>query len=157
MKQKKAKAFARKGKTIRQVGALPYRRTSGGGIELMLVTSRGTQRFVFPKGWTMKDRSRREAAATEAEEEAGVRGVPADEPIGEYRYWKRMKSAFVPVTVSVFPVEVTEVLSKWREGADRQRRWVSWIEARLLVDEPHLISLIDSFAGSDGAAPNPSD
>ena len=156
MKQKKAKALARKGKAIRQVGALPYRRAAGGEIELMLITSRGTQRFVFPKGWSMKDRSPGEAAAAEAEQEAGVRGVATDEPIGEYRYWKRMKSAFVPVTVSVFPIEVTEVLSTWRESAARQRRWLSWIEARTLVDEPQLISLIDSFFGKQDMAPDKS-
>jgi len=155
MKQKKAAARARKGKVIKQVGALPFRRTAGGEIELMLITSRGTQRFVFPKGWSMKDRSASAAAATEAEEEAGVRGIAADAPIGEYRYWKRMKSAFVPVTVSVFPIEVTQVLSTWRESADRQRRWVSWDEARLLVDEPHLVSLIDSFFGNNETASDP--
>jgi hypothetical protein len=36
-----------------QIGVLPYRITSDGEVEVMLLTSRGTGRWVIPKGWPM--------------------------------------------------------------------------------------------------------
>lgn len=149
MKQKKARDLARKGKAIKQVGALPFRRGASGQFEFMLVTSRGTQRFVIPKGWRMRGRPNWQAASLEAKQEAGVLGEAAKKPIGAYTYWKRMKTVFVPITVSVFPIEVSEELADWRESEERRRSWVTWRQARALVDEPDLISLIDRFAGED--------
>jgi len=32
-----------------QVGALPYRRVASGKVEFLLLTSRGTRRFVIPR------------------------------------------------------------------------------------------------------------
>jgi 8-oxo-dGTP pyrophosphatase MutT (NUDIX family) len=149
MKPRKAKALTKKGKTVRQVAALPYRRQSSGEIEFLLITSRGTQRFVFPKGWEMKGIPKHRAAAIEAEQEAGIRGEVARKPIGTYRYWKRLKSAFVPVTAEVFPIKVSEELTNWREDSERIRQWVTRQDARALIDEPELISMIDQFNPAD--------
>ncbi len=145
MKQKKAKSFARKGRSIRQVGALPYRLGSDGALELLLITSGRLHRFFLPKGWRMKKRSDSEAAAIEARQEAGVVGIVADEPLGEYHYWKRFRSIFVPVAVKVFALRVTDELPTWRESGKRRRSWASWSQARTLIDEPELVSLIDRF------------
>jgi 8-oxo-dGTP pyrophosphatase MutT (NUDIX family) len=153
MKPRKAKALARKGKQVRQVGALPYRKRPSGEVEFLLITSRETRRFVFPKGWEMKGLPNHRAAALEAEQEAGIRGGAERKPFGTYRYWKRLKSAFVPVTVEVFPVLVAEELDTWREDSERLREWVNWKQARALIDEPELISLLDEFVrwrGGDG-------
>lgn len=95
MKQKKAAALIKRGKTLKQVGVLPYRRLPSGEAEFLLITSRGTQRFVIPKGWRMKGKPDWKAAAIEAEQEAGVLGETDRNPIGQYRYWKRLRSAFV--------------------------------------------------------------
>ncbi len=146
MKQKKAKENAEKGQAIRQVAALPYRRASDGSLEVMLVTSRGTQRFIIPKGWPMDGLEDWQAAEVEAREEAGVVGEADREPIGFYGYWKRMKSAFVPIRVDVYPLEVVGELPVWIEASERNRGWVAWQQARALIDEPELISLIDAFA-----------
>lgn len=53
MKQKKAKALIKKGKDIWQIAALPYRIAESGELKVLLITSRGTKRFVIPKGWQM--------------------------------------------------------------------------------------------------------
>ena len=37
-----------------QLAALPWRRTSGGDVEVLLITSRETRRWIIPKGWPMK-------------------------------------------------------------------------------------------------------
>ncbi|TIM18205.1 MAG: NUDIX domain-containing protein, partial [Mesorhizobium sp.] len=57
-----------------QVAALPWRDTKH-GIEIMLITSRDTGRWVLPKGWPEAKELLCEAAAREAGEEAGLRGT----------------------------------------------------------------------------------
>ena len=62
----------------RQYAALPYRLENG--LEVMLISSRETHRWILPKGWPMKGRKPHAAAAQEALEEAGVVGKVAKEP-----------------------------------------------------------------------------
>ena len=142
MRKKKAKTRARKGKPIRQVAALPYRRGAGGAVEFMIVTSRNTGRFILPKGWPIKGMSDAEAAAEEAEQEAGVTGRVGKQPIGRYRYWKRLSDSFVPITVAVFALEVEADVQGFREQGQRERGWLAPEEAELLIDDPELKSLI---------------
>jgi hypothetical protein len=54
------------------------------------MTSRGTGRFIIPKGWPMKNHSDPFAAAREARQEAGLIGEIRRKPIGHYIYWKRL-------------------------------------------------------------------
>ena len=75
----------------RQVAALPWR-GEGEALRILLVSSRETRRWVIPKGWPMKDKADFAAAAQEAYEEAGLDGVIAEQPVGEYEYLKRLKS-----------------------------------------------------------------
>ena len=71
----------------RQVAALPWRRGDT-GIEILLVTSRETRRWVTPKGGRMAGKTDAEAAAQEALEEAGVEGVVPGVQLGTFRYLK---------------------------------------------------------------------
>jgi 8-oxo-dGTP pyrophosphatase MutT (NUDIX family) len=144
MKAKKAKTKARKGQRLKQVGALPFRREADGELRFLLLTSRGTKRFIIPKGWQMKKLSDANAAAEEARQEAGVVGVVADKPIGSYFYWKRLKRVFVPITVDVYPLEVQEELRNWKERGQRARNWLSVGQAISLVDEPQLVQVLET-------------
>jgi 8-oxo-dGTP pyrophosphatase MutT (NUDIX family) len=144
MKEKRARALVKKGKVIRQVAVLPYRERNG-GLEILLLTSRQTRRFVIPKGWPMKGKSDWEAAAIEAKQEAGLIGEVDHQPHGSYAYWKRLKTVFVPITVTVYGLRVTEELQQFREQDERERAWLSPRQAKMLVDEPHLITLIEAF------------
>src|SRR5688572_15344296 len=96
---------------IRQIAALPYRFDGGasdGGVRILLVTSRGTGRWVIPKGNSASSTGPHAAAAQEAEEEAGVSGPVCPTPLGSYRYRKRLRSgASLMVDVDVFPLAVT--------------------------------------------------
>lgn len=113
----------------------------------MLVTSRGTGRWVIPKGNVGPASSLHAAAAAEAEEEAGVCGALCPVPIGTYRYRKRRGSgASLMVDVDVFPLAVTQELDDWPERAERERRWFLLADAAEVVDEPDLRELIHSFA-----------
>ena len=58
-----------------QFAVLPWRRVER--IEIMLVSSRETGRWVLPKGWPMKGIKPHNSAAREALEEAGILGKVA--------------------------------------------------------------------------------
>eukprot|EP01041_Mallomonas_annulata_P039872 gene39872-biopygen31591 len=58
-----------------QYAALPWRRRADGGVDVLLITSRDTRRWVIPKGWPIKMLKPGPSAAQEAFEEAGVLGV----------------------------------------------------------------------------------
>ena len=73
-----------------QYAALPWRMTDG-TLEVLLLTSRGTGRWVIPKGWPHDSFSSAHSAAQEAYEEAGIRGAITREPIGSYRYDKNAR------------------------------------------------------------------
>ncbi|TPK89950.1 NUDIX hydrolase [Mesorhizobium sp. B2-4-12] len=143
--KKKAVRKAKKGERIRQVAAVPFRRNAHGDIEVMLVTSRTTRRFIVPKGWPMKGKSGRKAATIEAQEEAGVLGKTLREPAGSYSYWKRLASHFVRVDVIVYLLEVTEELAHWQEAKRRQRAWLAPADAAMLIDEPDLSTLVKTL------------
>lgn len=139
------KAQARGPAQRRQIAALPYRKTSAGEVEILLITSRETGRFVVPKGWPMKGLSDPDAAAREAYEEAGVVGKIRRKPIGAYSYWKRLASSSELLNVDVYPLEVREQRSEWPEKGARQVGWLKQKDAAPLVDEPSLKNLIERF------------
>ncbi|MGX7874915.1 NUDIX hydrolase [Mesorhizobium sp. ORM6] len=143
--KKKAARKAKKGERIRQVAAIPFRRDARGDIEVMLVTSRTTRRFIVPKGWPMKGKSGRRAATIEAQEEAGVLGKTLKQPAGTYSYWKRLANRFVRVDVIVYLLEVTEELDDWQEAKRRQRAWLAPADAAMLIDEPDLSTLVKTL------------
>lgn len=129
----------------RQVAALCWRRGAG-GVEILLVTSRDTGRWVTPKGGRMAGKSDAEAAAVEAFEEAGVEGQVQTTPLGGFRYMKRLKRRGSRLThVSVFALKVERELDDWPEAAQRTRRWFSTTEAATLVEEVDLAALIGGF------------
>jgi len=130
----------------RQVAALPWRRGPD-GIEILLVTSRETGRWVAPKGGRMAGKTDAEAAAQEALEEAGVTGRISGEPFGTFRYLKILKRRAPRwCVVSVYPLEVEAELDDWKEKSERTREWMPAAEAERRVEEPELKALIAAFA-----------
>jgi hypothetical protein len=74
-KLKKGRGKKRSSRPI-QYGALPYREIKS-GVQILLVTSRNTRRWIIPKGWPQSGTPPHRAAAREAFEEAGVVGKSA--------------------------------------------------------------------------------
>jgi 8-oxo-dGTP pyrophosphatase MutT (NUDIX family) len=139
------KRAAKAGGPALQFGALPFRR--GEGLEILLVTSRETRRWVIPKGWPMKGKKPPAAAAREALEEAGVTGRIGKSALGAYPYLKRLKNgAPAPCQVRVFPLQVLREHETWPEMTQRERRWFSPEAAAAAVDEPELAEMILEFA-----------
>ena len=137
---------AKKGKPIRQVAAIPFRLDGSGEVEVLLITSSTTNRFIVPKGWPMRGKSGKKVAVIEAKEEAGVVGKALKQPLGVYSYWKRLSNRFVNVTVTVYLLPVAEILPDWKESERRRRALLSPADAATLIDEPQLASLVGSMA-----------
>lgn len=131
-----------------QVAALCFQPETG---KVLLVTSRGTGRWIIPKGWPMEGRSLGEAAAQEAWEEAGVRGKLHDKECGRYHYDKQQDRGFaIPVEVRVFAIEVERLREKFPESEERHREWFTPSEAAERVDETGLKALLLRLPAREG-------
>lgn len=132
--------------TLSQCAALPYR-GAGTTLEIALVTSRGSERWIVPKGWLEPDLEAWDTAAVEAFEEAGLAGEIERQPIGSYRYTKKLHLFSSAVCeVAVFPLHVSEVGTDWPESSGRRRAWFRAEDAAEAVEEPGLRQLIYNFA-----------
>jgi 8-oxo-dGTP pyrophosphatase MutT (NUDIX family) len=128
-----------------QYAALPFRSTPD-GIEILLITSRRTRRWVVPKGWPIEGLEPSASAAREALEEAGISGEVQKEPIGFFHYFKELRhGVHVPCKVDVFAMRVTRQRRSWQEKDEREARWFPLAEAARAVDEPQLRKLILKF------------
>jgi 8-oxo-dGTP pyrophosphatase MutT (NUDIX family) len=131
-----------------QVAALCFRPgTETKEIEILVITSRDSGRWVIPKGWPMKGKSLSQAAAIEALQEAGVRGKVRRKPVGNYTYLKMLDDGqVVPCIVDVFQMEVSEIVQRFKEKGERQVAWVSRAEAARRLREIELKSLVIDFS-----------
>ncbi len=138
-----------------QVAALPWRELNG-NVEIMLITSRGTGRWILPKGWPEAREPLCEAAAREAGEEAGISGRVSTLEAGRYFYAKAMTGGHdVPCEVFVFPLLVESVSDHWKESRQRIRRWMKGSDAQREVAEADLAEIIGHFCLSrQNHAPN---
>lgn len=128
-----------------QYAALPYR-IGPAGCEIMLITSRGTKRWVIPKGWPMAGKKPYKLAEIEAFQEAGVKGIAGKKPIGIYPYTKVLPDGTDRLCfVEVYPLRVTLETPGWREKAERKRAWFRPDVAARLVDEGVLAHIIGEW------------
>lgn len=141
----KGQFLLNQGTTRTQYGALCWRRENG-ALQVLLVTSRDTGRWVIPKGWPMPDRSPAAAAAQEAWEEAGVKGQVIERCIGLFSYLKLMGPTLsVPCVVAVFPIKVTGLADSFPESRLRKRKWFPLAKAARKVVEPELQAILSTF------------
>lgn len=129
-------------KAKEQIAALPLR-WNDDAVEVLMITSRDTGRWVVPKGWTMKGVKPWAAAAIEAMEEAGAKGHIAREIFGTYRYDKILDDGGAqPCNVRVYPMVVDRLKPDWKEKDERRRKWFPLSDAARLVDEPELALML---------------
>ena len=123
-------------RSSRLVAALPVWLRAG--VRLIgLVTSRGSGRWIVPKGKRRRKERAHACAEREVREEAGaigrVRGKPVAiikaEPQGE-------------ATVPLYLLEVRQVLDAWPEKHERKRAWEPADRAAAMVDDPELAAAI---------------
>jgi len=123
-----------------QSGVIPFQ-IQNNQIEILLITSINSGRWIFPKGIIEQELTDRESARREAFEEAGIDGPVLNFLIGEYSYSKWGGTCHV----KVFPLYVVKTFNNWPEADQRQRRWVSIEEARSLLNKNELKDIINNF------------
>ncbi len=125
-----------------QYAALCFRLRKSGKWQILLVTSRGTGRWIPPKGWPIPGLSPSAGARVEAREEAGVKGRVWPVAAGRYDYRKgsgRAREAWI------FPLRVKGRARKFKEKGQRKVRWFSPAKAASLVREPGLKRILLRF------------
>jgi 8-oxo-dGTP pyrophosphatase MutT (NUDIX family) len=128
---------------LHQAGAIAYRILDG-KVEVLLMTSRDTGRWIIPKGNIAAGATPAQAAAHEAYEEAGVRGqIGSTIPLGFYTYFKKLASGEArAATVEVYLLRVDKQFGKWPEKGERKLSWLSPEAAAGLVEEPGVVPLL---------------
>jgi 8-oxo-dGTP pyrophosphatase MutT (NUDIX family) len=130
-------ADLRKLRECEQVAAVCYR-VRGGGIEFLLVQTRGSGRWTFPKGSTEPGLTHAQAAALEAFEEAGVHG--RIEEASFTRYCRKQdgerKTTAGSAGKELINAHLCEVLRLGTpKESKRNRTWFSVQEARRRLRE----------------------
>ncbi|WP_411576877.1 NUDIX hydrolase [Terasakiella sp. A23] len=112
----------------------------------MLITSRNTKRWVFPKGHVEKNLTPYNSAAKEAFEEAGVKGNVSSKRLGSYRYIKPEIKGVNICKVDVYPMAVSKELSNWPEKDQRDRQWTPIEDAANMIAEKKLGKILRKFS-----------
>lgn len=130
---------------IPQSAILPYRIRKS-ALEILLITSIGSGRWVLPRGHIEPELTARQSAIKEAFEEAGINGKVPRTSFGTYTYRKDDRPDSLPYHVEVFTMRVTYMMDSWPEELRRTREWMSASKASNSVDEKELRSMILAFA-----------
>ena len=128
-----------------QFAALCFR-VKNDKTQILLITSRGSGRWIIPRGWPMDNKTPSQAALTEAWEEAGVKGKAYEISLGLYSYTREIgDEGSVPCVAMVYPVKVKSLEKKFPEAGQRKRSWLGVDKAAERVDERELANIIRSF------------
>ena len=128
-----------------QFGALCWRRHKG-ELQILLVTSRRSKRWILPKGGPVDGATPSGAAQAEALEEAGAVGKAKTNCLGIFSYTKEISDeSQLPCVVAIFPLKVKKLEDDWPEKADRERKWFTQKKAANMVMEPELAAIIRAF------------
>lgn len=136
-------------KAVQQCAVIAYRHRKQ-KLQIALVTSLETRRWVLPKGNIERGLSARASAGLEAFEEAGLEGDVAKNRIGTYEYEKSEIKGGGLREVSVFPMVVSRIRRDWPEKSMRRRKWMTIDDAMSAVDERGLKNLIAEFGEKYG-------
>ncbi|ABN76163.1 NUDIX domain-containing protein [Cereibacter sphaeroides] len=140
-----------------QCGAICWR-LEGGELQVLLITSRDTGRWVIPKGGRIEGLDDADSAAQEAWEEAGIQGEIAPQPLGRFTYQKIARNAAsIACEVVVFPLAVEDMSDVFPERGQRKRKWFTPDKAARKVAEPGLREILVRFDPAPEPDPEPDD
>lgn len=136
------KALAvRPNQTIPQAGAVPFRVSDDGQVQVLLINN-SAGNWIVPKGGIDEGHTPRQMAHIETFEEAGVRGDLLAGDLGYYEYEKDDERC----RVTLFAMRVREVLPSWPENKRRKRVWMSVQDASKKVAFEGLAAAINKLA-----------
>lgn len=118
---------------ISQAAAIPIQNG-----RVCVVSSRNGKRWVIPKGCREPGKTAGEIALQEAWEEAGLMGALEKEPAGTYMYEK----AGNRYHVTVFVLHVTQITDDFPEQNFRTRRWLTFRQALVNIEDAGLRKLL---------------
>jgi 8-oxo-dGTP pyrophosphatase MutT (NUDIX family) len=125
---------------VKQAAVVPYRRRPS-KIEILLITSLDTKRWLFPQGNIEDSETAKEAALREAYVKAGIQGSVSDHVVGVYD----SENLGRMYTVQAFVMQVTSEADEWPERKLRRRKWFEPETAASLVQEEYLKQMIVDF------------
>ncbi|KAJ7971796.1 Nudix hydrolase-like protein [Quillaja saponaria] len=118
-------------------------------IEVLMVSSPNRDDLVFPKGGWEDDETVLQAASREALEEAGVRGILREKPLGRWDFRSKSSQDICSLQGgcrgSMFALEVTEELETWPEKGNRDRKWISIQDAFRLCRYEWMRMALEEF------------
>lgn len=132
-------------KTPRQIAALPFWISPEGSLEVFLVTSRGSRRWIIPKGNPIRGLTPKEVAAREAYEEAGLTGQIVSGKVGSFEF-RRLRGTAPICQVDAYPLQVKKQVRKWDEQRQRTVLRCDVTTALSLVCSDSLAALISSYS-----------
>jgi 8-oxo-dGTP pyrophosphatase MutT (NUDIX family) len=137
------------GNTILESGVLAYRHNKKGEASVLMVSKKRSKKWGIPKGRIEPHLNFGENAAKEALE-AGVIGRVSPQGVAMFRAKRGTleRHVYQIIEVWVFLLEVTEIVSDWREKGKRQVRWVSCERAARQLREPVLVQLCHRLSQS---------
>lgn len=131
---------------LRQIAALPVRCNADDGLDVYLVTSRGSGRWIIPKGNPIAGLSPQDVAAREAREEAGLVGPVLPRLLGQFEF-QRLRGVFRETClIDVYPMLVEKQLKNFAEKRQRTVRLCSLGTALSIVSSRPLAQLIEQYA-----------
>jgi len=115
-----------------------------GSIEILLVTTRESKRWIIPKGGPIKGLKPQKSAAREAFEEAGIRGAIGGKAIGSFKFDKTLseEGILVPCEVFVYPLLVKRQHKTWPEFNERTSCWCESEKALAILKDEGLRNII---------------
>jgi 8-oxo-dGTP pyrophosphatase MutT (NUDIX family) len=145
---KKSPKGAGTARTMREVsaGGLIWRRTGGGGVEVVLIKPKGKDSWALPKGQVEKGETFEQTAVRECREETGLEVQPG-EKLGEISYVYSRREADLMLT-RIFK-RVTFFLMDYKSGDPRPQAseiaeviWVPMEQAFAMASYPTERKLI---------------
>jgi 8-oxo-dGTP pyrophosphatase MutT (NUDIX family) len=120
---------------VTQAAAVPFRIRDGAAECCLITSSSQPVIWTIPKGTIEPGDTPETTAIKEAEEEAGLVGRIPGNSLGTFTYQKNGNTR----RVTVFVMEVDEILDHWDEAHVRKRQWVSSEEVlQVLAAHPVL-------------------
>ena len=137
---------------FRQIAALPVQFASDGHLHVFLVTSRGSGRWIIPKGNPIAGLSAPQVAAREALEEAGLVGQVLPKPIGTFEFERFRRLSGKICLVEVYPLHVEKQVRKFNEKGERKVLRCDLETALSIVSSEPLAALIAQYGMQFGQA-----
>ena len=131
---------------LHQIAALPVRLSADGTVDVYLVTSRGSGRWIIPKGNPIRGLAPQDVAAREAREEAGLVGPVLSRRLGSFEFQRVRGVVGETCLIDVYPMHVEKQLKDFPEKRDRTVRLCNLDTALAIVASRPLAEIIENYA-----------